>query len=543
MFWKQFFFNHRFKSYFIQMFFFYSTIYIWSSIGDVLFFNTFFNYSLYCFISIFLSFFIEVSLFIYIIFYILCFKNNNKNSKTIFYLFIIFLILIILFNSVLIFLNKHVFLINLSLQNNFYTLNSKIMSLFLFINIIYILKNKILYNIYNIFLKDILCILCFLLFFICILYSSIDFFIIFISLEGISFVLYTLGSILSKSFINMEAILKYFLINNIASSLLLWTISYIYICIASTDCFEFQYYLIYSFEVLNMWQIYAICILLLLSLFFKLAIFPFHWWIADIYEGFWTPLTVIYAIFIKFSLFLFFFHFILNILSSCFFLQSILLIGSVGSIIYGSLGAIVQVKLKRFLAYTSISQSGYILLGFTTNIFNGILSSFIYLCFYTLTSFCFFLIILNLEHISHRNNIIYINQLYSILFYNKEISFHLISIIFIMAAIPPFNSFFIKFFMFLLLIEIKLEIILGGVLILSLLGSYYYLNLIQQLIFFKLNKTKIYIFNINNIYLIILRIHTLLFILPFFFFSKIYYLSFIFINNLLWPLSYFIFLL
>lgn len=102
-----------------------------------------------------------------------------------------------------------------------------------------------------------------------------------------------------------------------------------------------------------------------------------------------------------------------------------------------------------------------------------------------------------------------------------------------MAAIPPFNSFFIKFFMFLLLIEIKLEIILGGVLILSLLGSYYYLNLIQQLIFFKLNKTKIYIFNINNIYLIILRIHTLLFILPFFFFSKIYYLSFIFINNLL----------
>ena len=86
-----------------------------------------------------------------------------------------------------------------------------------------------------------------------------------------------------------------------------------------------------------------------------------------------------------------------------------------------------------------------------------------------------------------------------------------------MASIPPFNSFFIKFFILLLALEIKVEILVGCILILSLISTFYYLNFIQQLIFFKINKTKIYLFNYNNLYLSILRIHTCLLIIPFIF--------------------------
>lgn len=535
MFWKQFFFNHRFKSYFTHMILF---SLIPSSFGDAIFYNGFFNYSLYCYFNIFFSFFIEFNLFFFILFNILCMPNNNKNVKNFFYFFIAFLSFLMITSCIFCFLNIHFFLINFSLQNNYFIFLSKIICLFLLINILYILKNKLLYTIYNFFFKEFFCILSFLVLFICILLSSVDFFIMFLSLEGISFILYTLGTILHKSYINLEAIIKYFLINNIASSLLLWTISYIYITICTTDIYEFQYYLIYSFEILNLQHIYPICFLLIICLLFKLAIFPFHWWIADIYEGFWTPLTILYAIFLKYAFFLFFFNILLNILSTCIFLQSFLLVSSVGSILYGSLGALVQVKIKRFLAYTSISQSGYILLGLTTNTFNGFFCSFLYLTYYTLASLCFFLILLNLEHILNKKNIIYLNQLYSIFFFNKEISMHLICILFIMASIPPFNSFFIKFFILLLALEIKVEILVGCILILSLISTFYYLNFIQQLIFFKINKTKIYLFNYNNLYLSILRIHTCLLIVPFIFWTKLYAFSYIYINSCLWPLSF-----
>jgi NADH:ubiquinone oxidoreductase subunit 2 (subunit N) len=187
----------------------------------------------------------------------------------------------------------------------------------------------------------------------------------------------------------------------------------------------------------------------------------------------------------------------------------------VGSILYGSLGALIQIKIKRFLAYTSISQSGYILLGLATNTFNGIFCSFLYLSYYTLASLCFFLILLNLEHTLNKKNIIYLNQLYSVFFFNKEISAHLIGILFIMAAIPPFNSFFIKFFILLLTLEIKMESLIGIILIISLLSTFYYLNFIQQLIFYKINTAKIYLFNYNDIYLFILRSHFSILIVPF----------------------------
>ncbi|MBS1736522.1 MAG: hypothetical protein JSS98_07940 [Bacteroidetes bacterium] len=221
-----------------------------------------------------------------------------------------------------------------------------------------------------------------------------------------------------------------------------------------------------------------------------------------------------YAILLKYVFFLFFFFILLNIFSTCFFLQPFLFFCALGSIIFGSLGALVQVKIKRFLAYTSISQSGYVLLGITTNTFNGFFCSFLYLSYYTFASLCFFLILLNLEHIIQKKNIIYLNQLYSIFFFNKEISLHIISIILIMASLPPFNSFFLKFFILVLLIEIKMEILVIFILIISLIGTFYYLNFIQQLLFFKLNKTKIYLFNSNILYVYILRLHVIILLFP-----------------------------
>ncbi len=226
---------------------------------------------------------------------------------------------------------------------------------------------------------------------------------------------------------------------------------------------------------------------------------------------------------IKITFFLFLFKLVLNIFNSIIFLfQPILLIGAVGSIIVGSLGALIQVKIKRFLAYTSIAQSGYIIIGLGCNSLTGSLSSLLYLGMYCFITLSFFCVLLNLNHVVKGNNITYLNQLYSILLYNKEITLHIIIIILIMAAIPPFGSFFAKFLIFIVCIEAKFEIISIIFLGFSLISTFYYLNFIQQLIFFKFKGKKLFKFNENYFYFFFLRLNSFFFTSTFFFLTPIY---------------------
>jgi NADH:ubiquinone oxidoreductase subunit 2 (subunit N) len=82
-------------------------------------------------------------------------------------------------------------------------------------------KSKFLLNPKKLCLDETLCVFTFLLLFICILLSTFDFFVMYLTIEGISLIIYSLGSLMNSSLINLEAILKYFIINNMASSLLL----------------------------------------------------------------------------------------------------------------------------------------------------------------------------------------------------------------------------------------------------------------------------------------------------------------------------------
>ena len=507
--------------------------------GDWFFFIHFFNYSNYCYFDFIITFFIEFLLIFYIIYNFLCFKEKRSNFKIFFFQYIFFLFFIL----ILILLNLYFLpsssLIFFHIINNKFIIYSKIIVIVLLILILIISKNKLLLTPKNISLNELPCVLTFLILFICILFSSYDFFIIYLSIEGISLIIYTLGSLMNESLINLEAILKYFLINNIASSLLLWSISYIYIIIGNTDCFELQYILIFKSEDMTFNNIYFICGLLLFSLFIKLAIFPFQWWVTDIYEGLWTPILLCYAVLIKISFFLFFFKLVLNIFTPIIYIfQPILWLSSLGSLIIGSLGALTQIKIKKFIGYTSITQSSYIILGLSCNSLNGAISSFIFLIMYCIITLSFFSILLNIEHVNKKNNMIYFNQLYSLIFYNKEISIHLIIIILVMAAIPPFSSFFAKFFIFISSIETNLELLIIFFLAFTLISTFYYLNFIQQIIFFKFNERKIFIFSENYFIRNYLRINSIFFLISYFYIPYLYETVTSIVIYCLWPLSF-----
>lgn len=509
-----------------------------SSSEDFSSFLLFFNH---CYLTYVNIFWIEWLLFLYTLYLIIFFNAKRIDFEFYYIRFILFLSLLLSFLFLSYTFNIPFCLNGADLSCNKYSLFCKISILFLLILILIISYNKFLTQPNKTSVNEIPIVFTFLLLFIFILISSYDFFIMYLCIEGISLIVYTLGSLMNESLINIEAVVKYFLVNNIASSLFLWSISYIFILVGSTDAFDVQYYILYNLEIMSNTFLYAIFFVTLVSITFKLALFPFQWWLADIFEGLWTPITLIYAIIIKATFFLLFFKLITGVFHNIIFLiQPFLFFSALGSIIFGSIGALIQVRIKRFMAYTSIAQSGYIMTGLACNSINGYVSAMLYLVMYCLITLSFFLIVLNMEHITKKTTVIYLNQLYSIFIYNKEITFHLVLILLVMAAIPPFSSFFAKLFICMVSIEAKFELIIVFLLAITLISTFYYLNFIQQLLFFKYkHMDKIYFYNSKSILnFIYLRINSFFFIFSCFMLPFFYKFMYSLIFSCAFPLSF-----
>ena len=513
--------NHGFESHFTLLYSFYCNL-----INTNGYSITSIYYFYQCNLCYLPSFFLESILFIYILYQITFFKQKKNNYKLIHFTYVNFLILLTTISIVIYCFFCVDMLIGTYVITNKYVFFSKITILFLMIISLIISSNKYINYSNKTSLTELPIIFSFLLLFIFLLFSSYDFFIIYLCVEGISLILYTLGSLMHNNLINIESIVKYFIINNMASSTLLWSISYFYILVGSTDAFDIEYYIITKLEIITISNLYYILFILICSICCKLALFPFQWWIMDVFEGLWTPITIVYAVIIKVAFFLFFFKLVFGPLQCLIFLfQPFLLISAVGSIVYGSICALTQVRIKRFIAYTSIAQSGYITMGLTCNSMNGAISSLLYLVMYCIITLSFFTIIINTEHIVKKNTIIYLNQLYSLFFYNKEISLHLILIMLIMAAIPPFSSFFTKFFIFFVCIDAKLELTTIVLLSVTLISTFYYLNFIQELIFLKYKNNKFFYYNNKTINFLYLKINSIFFIMSIFFLPFFYNLG------------------
>ena len=328
-----------------------------------------------------------------------------------------------------------------------------------------------------------------------------------IELQSLSF--YILTATQKKSIYSIEAGLKYFILGSIASGFILFGSSILYALTGSLN-FNQIFLILSNLNFLDQHSLlvsfaYSI-IFIVVGLLFKLGAVPFHFWLPDVYEGAPNNVSSFFAIVPKIAfigiLIRLFFDFFMPI---SYFFELFFYLISFFSMIIGSLSALQQKKIKRFLAYSSISHIGFILIGFTANIYNNIPFILFYILIYSITSINLWTLYLSLK-INHKP-IKYLTDLSNLALINQLFAGIFIINMFSLAGIPPLAGFFSKFFIFLSAIKNNYFSLIFGSIIISILSSFYYLKIVK-ILYFETLVRKIYFSQINKISSIILLITT-----------------------------------
>ena len=306
--------------------------------------------------------------------------------------------------------------------------------------------------------------------------SSNDFITLYLGLELQSLSLYVLAAIKKDSLKSSEAGLKYFILGALASGFFLFGVSLLF-GITGTTTYTVLSNNILSVENNSLLLIFSI-ILILSSIAFKLSIAPFHMWTPDVYEGAPTSVTAFFAVVPKIAaigvlmrilyIALIDIHLIWN--------QLILILGML-SIFVGAFGALLQINIKRLMAYSAISNIGYIFLALSLGSQLGLEASLIYITVYTVSALGSFAFILSME----KDNIM-LNTISSFAGLSKSNPFYSIcfSIILLsLAGLPPLAGFIAKFYIFkAIIIADYLWIAVVGIMG-SVISAYYYLNIVK----------------------------------------------------------------
>lgn len=215
------------------------------------------------------------------------------------------------------------------------------------------------------------------------------------------------------------------------------------------------------------------------GLFFKMSLVPYHSWTADVYQGAPTQVTAYLSVVSKtaaaVSLFLILIKVFGSMASSW---RPVLYAMIVLSITIANLFAIRQKNIKRFLAYSSISQAGYIVLGIMAATPQGLAGIIYYLMVYMFANLAAFGVAALVERQSGHTQIEAYDGLYKT---NPKLSVLMMFALFSLAGIPPFAGFFSKFFIFAAAVKEGFYILVLIALLNTIISLYYYLLIVKAM--------------------------------------------------------------
>ncbi|WP_106832120.1 NADH-quinone oxidoreductase subunit N [Parabacteroides pacaensis] len=320
--------------------------------------------------------------------------------------------------------------------------------------------------------------------------SAGNFLLFFIGLELASIPMACLVAFDKYRHHSAEAGAKYILSSMFSSGLMLYGISFIY---GTTGTFYFT-------DIPAMLQGTPLQILALVFFFsglgFKISLVPFHLWTADVYEGAPTTVTSYLSVISKGSaVFVLMTIFIKVFAPMVTEWQELLYIIIIASITIANLFAIRQKNMKRFLAFSSISQAGYIMLGVISGNAMGMTALVYYVLVYLVANLAAFGIISVIEqHSNGKTDMDDYNGLYQT---NPRLSFLMTLSLFSLAGIPPFAGFFSKFFIFMAAFQEGFHLLVFIALLNTVISLFYYLRVVKAM-YITPNEHPIPVFHSDN---------------------------------------------
>jgi len=312
--------------------------------------------------------------------------------------------------------------------------------------------------------------------------SSGHFLLFFLGLETASVPMACLVAFDRKRKQSAEAAAKYILTATFSSAVMLYGISFIY---GATNTLYFgDIAQRLSFEVYNESLLVMGLVFFFSGLGFKISLVPFHFWTADTYQGAPTPVTGYLSVVSKGAAALTLFIILQKVFQPISAYWYLLLgIVIVLSITVGNLMAMRQKELKRFMAFSSISQAGYIMLAaLSADSQMGATALTYYVLIYVVANMAVFTVIGAIEQqTGGRTDMDAYNGLYST---NPKLSLLMTIALFSLAGIPPFAGMFSKFFVFMAAAEqgsFLAYFVVFVALVNTVLSLYYYLLIVKAM--------------------------------------------------------------
>jgi len=347
------------------------------------------------------------------------------------------------------------------------------------------------------------------------LISTSDLVSIFLSIELQSYGLYLLSTIYRNSELATTGGLTYFLLGGLSSCFILLGTSLLY-ANSGTTILDGIYVITSlsdignhaSQDILNWYNSdYINFSLLIMSVgfLFKVSAAPFHFWSPGVYDAIPTIVTTFVAIIAKISIFIFFLELVHYTSNSLFAFTynwtTSLLVSALLSLIIGAVLGLTQLRIKRLLAYSTISHIGFILLALSINSIESIQAFIFYLMQYSVTNLNAFIILISIgfslyyyvndnkeyKELEDKNNspIQLISQLQGYFYINPVLALSLTITIFSFVGIPPLIGFFAKQMVLSAALDSGYVFLTLVAILTSVISAVYYLNIIKQVFFEK----------------------------------------------------------
>ena len=325
---------------------------------------------------------------------------------------------------------------------------------------------------------------------------------LYLGIELLSLSLYALIGFNKKSALSSEAAIKYYVLGAMSSGILLFGISIIYGFSGSILYSDIaSKMLLINTESVEYIAIIFGIIFITASLCFKFGAAPFHMWVPDIYQGSLISTTVLLSTLPKVAVFVVFLKlYFIPFLALKFIWSDILIFVGMLSIIVGSIFALTQENIKRLLAYSAISNIGFIILSIGLVTISGLQASLYYTIVYSLTALASFGIITHITTNSHG-----IENIKDLAGLSKTHPYFAILILLTMlssAGIPPLIGFHAKLIVIKSLIDSSFILLSIIVVLMTVISAYYYLRIIKT-IYFDDREELISTLSGNNIVLTI----------------------------------------